>query len=58
MSMMVRSALFYEKVFGFRGISDFGERGWRAMQAGKRQILLLFKKGGSSSIESPDDGDG
>jgi catechol 2,3-dioxygenase-like lactoylglutathione lyase family enzyme len=54
---VVRSALFYEKIFGFRVISDFGERGC-AMQAGKRQVLLLFKKGGSRSIESPHDGDG
>jgi catechol 2,3-dioxygenase-like lactoylglutathione lyase family enzyme len=42
---VVRSALFYEKIFGFRVISDFGERGC-AMQAGERQVLLLFKKGG------------
>jgi catechol 2,3-dioxygenase-like lactoylglutathione lyase family enzyme len=51
------SARFYEKVFGFRVISDFGGRGC-AMQAGDRQILLLFKKGGSRSIQSPHDGDG
>jgi catechol 2,3-dioxygenase-like lactoylglutathione lyase family enzyme len=51
------SARFYEKVFGFRVISDFGERGC-AMQAGDRQILLLFKKGGSRSIQSPHHGDG
>ena len=51
------SARFYEKVFGFRVISDFGERGC-AMQAGERQVLLLFKKRGSLSIQSPHDGDG
>lgn len=51
------SARFYEKVLGLRVISDFGERGC-AMQAGKRQVLLLFKKRGSLSIESPHDGDG
>jgi catechol 2,3-dioxygenase-like lactoylglutathione lyase family enzyme len=46
---VVRSARFYEKIFGFKVISDFGERGC-AMQAGSRQVLLLFKKGGSRSI--------
>jgi catechol 2,3-dioxygenase-like lactoylglutathione lyase family enzyme len=51
------SARFYEKIFGFRIISDFGERGC-AMQAGERQVLLLFKKRGSLSIQSPHDGDG
>jgi len=51
------SARFYEKIFGFRIISDFGERGC-AMQAGDRQVLLLFKKGGSRLIQSPHDGDG
>jgi catechol 2,3-dioxygenase-like lactoylglutathione lyase family enzyme len=54
---VARSALFYEKVFGFRVISDFGERGC-AMEAGKRHVLLLFKKGGSRSIDSPHDGAG
>jgi catechol 2,3-dioxygenase-like lactoylglutathione lyase family enzyme len=28
------------------------------MRAGDRQVLLLFKKGGSHSIQSPHDGDG
>jgi catechol 2,3-dioxygenase-like lactoylglutathione lyase family enzyme len=51
------SARFYEKIFGFRIISDFGERGC-AMQAGNRQVLLLFKKGGSRHIQSPHDGSG
>jgi catechol 2,3-dioxygenase-like lactoylglutathione lyase family enzyme len=53
---VARSALFYEKVFGFRVISDFGERG--CAKAGKRQVLLLFKKGGSRSTDSPHDGAG
>ncbi len=52
-----RSAEFYEKIFGFRTISDFGERGC-AMEAGSRQVLLLFKKGGSLAGPSPHDGDG
>ena len=51
------SARFYEKIFGLRIISDFGDRGC-AMQAGQRQVLLLFKKGGSLDITSPHDGDG
>jgi len=51
------SARFYAKIFGFRMVSDFGERG-RAMQAGERQVLLLFKKGGSLDILSAHDGDG
>jgi catechol 2,3-dioxygenase-like lactoylglutathione lyase family enzyme len=56
-SDVARSARFYEKTFGFRVISDFGERGC-AMQAGDRQVLLLFKKGGSRLIPTPHDGDG
>jgi len=52
-----RSVQFYEKVFGFRVISDFGGRGC-AMQAGERHVLLLFKKGGSQSIPTPHDGNG
>jgi catechol 2,3-dioxygenase-like lactoylglutathione lyase family enzyme len=51
------SAQFFEKIFGFRVISDFGERGC-ALQAGNRHVLLLFKKGGSSLIQSPHDGAG
>jgi catechol 2,3-dioxygenase-like lactoylglutathione lyase family enzyme len=51
------SGNFYERIFGFRIISDFGERGC-AMQAGEHQVLLLFKKGGSLSIPSPHNGDG
>src|SRR3954447_17284065 len=51
------SARFYERIFGFSVISDFGERGC-ALRAGDRQGLLLFKKGGSRSTRSPHDGDG
>ena len=51
------SAQFYEKIFGFRVISDFGERGC-AMKASARQVLLLFRKGGSRDMRSPHDGDG
>ncbi len=52
-----RSARFYETIFGFRLISDFGARGC-ALEAGARQVLLLFKKRASLEIESPHDGDG
>jgi catechol 2,3-dioxygenase-like lactoylglutathione lyase family enzyme len=52
-----RSVRFYEDTFGFVVIRDFGERGC-AMQAGTRQVLLLFKKGASRAIQSPHDGDG
>jgi catechol 2,3-dioxygenase-like lactoylglutathione lyase family enzyme len=51
------SAEFYRTIFGFRVFWDLGERGC-AMQAGNRQVLLLFKKGGSRTIPSPHDGDG
>ncbi|MBV9265207.1 MAG: VOC family protein, partial [Acidobacteriaceae bacterium] len=51
------SVQFYQKIFGFRVIQDFQDRGC-AMQAGSRQVLLLFKKGGSLSITSPHDGEG
>lgn len=51
---VTRSSQFYEKVFGFRVISDFGERGC-AMEAGNRQVLLLFKKGGSRDMNTPHD---
>lgn len=54
---LARSAEFYERVFGFRVIANFGERGC-AMAAGAHQVLLLFKKGGSRAIQSPHDGDG
>ena len=49
-SDVAHSAEFYEKIFGFRVISDFGERGC-AMEGGKLQVLLLFKKGGSRDNE-------
>jgi catechol 2,3-dioxygenase-like lactoylglutathione lyase family enzyme len=54
---VTRSAQFYEKIFGFRVISDFGGRGC-AVEAGDRQVLLLFKKGASRATGSPHDGDG
>jgi catechol 2,3-dioxygenase-like lactoylglutathione lyase family enzyme len=54
---VARSAHFYRKIFGFPVISDFGERGC-AMQAGNRQVLLLFKKRGSRAGTSPHDGEG
>lgn len=54
---VARSARFYEKIFGFRVIANFGERGC-AIEAGHRQVLLLFKKGASLTIQSPHDGDG
>ena len=54
---VTRSAQFYEKIFGFRVISDFAPRGC-AMGAGTRQVLLLCKKGGSRTREPPHDGDG
>lgn len=56
-SDLPRSLRFYQETFGFGVISDFGERGC-AMQAGPRQVLLLFKKGASRAITSPHDGDG
>ena len=54
---VARSARFYETVMGFRVISQFEERGC-ALEAGFRQVLLLFKKGASRGIQSPHDGDG
>jgi catechol 2,3-dioxygenase-like lactoylglutathione lyase family enzyme len=56
-SDLQRSMRFYQEIFGFRVISEFGERGC-AMHAGPRQVLLLFKKGASRDITSPHDGDG
>ncbi len=52
-----RSVRFYEKIFGFQVISDFRERGC-ALQAGDRQVLLLFKKGASQTLPTPHDGRG
>ena len=54
---LAASIRFYRHIFGFRVISDFGGRGC-AMQAGDRQVLLLFNKGGSLAIETPHNGDG
>jgi len=56
-SDLPRAVRFYQEIFGFPVISDFGERGC-AMHAGPRQVLLLFKKGASRAITSPHDGDG
>jgi len=56
-SDLARSVQFYETIFGFRVISDFGGRGC-ALEAGKRQVLLLFMKGASRAITAPHDGDG
>ena len=51
------SARFYQRIFGFRVISDFEGRGC-ALEAATRQVLLLFKKGGSRTMPTPHDGDG
>ena len=56
-SDVTRSVQFYERIFGFRVISDFGPRGC-AMQGGAHQVLLIFKKGASRATSSPHDGDG
>jgi len=56
-SDLARSVYFYQDIFGFSVISEFGPRGC-AMQAGPHQVLLLFKKGASREIVSPHDGDG
>lgn len=55
-SDLPRSVRFDQETFGFRVISEFGERGC-AMHAGPRQVLLLFK-GASRATSSPHDGDG
>jgi catechol 2,3-dioxygenase-like lactoylglutathione lyase family enzyme len=56
-SDVLRSVRFYQQTFGFRVISEFGERGC-AMGVGTRQVLLLFKKGASRATQSPHDGNG
>lgn len=56
-SDLPRSVRFYQEIFGFSVISEFGERGC-AMHAGPRQVLLLFKKGASRSTSTPHDADG
>jgi len=52
-----RSVRFYQEIFSFSVIKEFGERGC-AMRADTSQVLLLFKKGASRTIQSPHDGDG
>ncbi len=52
-----RSAQFYLKIFGFRVMTRFGERGC-ALEVHDRQVLLLFKKGASRSMSTAHDGDG
>jgi catechol 2,3-dioxygenase-like lactoylglutathione lyase family enzyme len=54
---VARSARFYEKIFGFQVITDFGERGC-ALKAGIHQVLLLFAKNGSRAMQTPHYGDG
>jgi catechol 2,3-dioxygenase-like lactoylglutathione lyase family enzyme len=56
-SDVASSVRFYRETFGFGVMTEFGERGC-AMNAGARQVLLLFKKGASRAIQSPHDGDG
>jgi catechol 2,3-dioxygenase-like lactoylglutathione lyase family enzyme len=56
-SDVARSTDFYQRIFGFQVISDFGGRG-RALEASKEQVLLLFKKGASQTIRPAHDGDG
>lgn len=51
-----QSIRFYQEIFGFPVVKEF-DRGC-AMHAGERQVLLLFKKGGSRAIQSPHDGEG
>ena len=52
------SAQFYKKIFDFPMISNFGSGRGCALAAGPRQVLLLFRKGGSRVGASPHDGDG
>ena len=54
---LAASVEFYRRIFGFPVISDFGGRGC-AMQAGERQVLLLFHKRDSLALPTPHDGDG
>jgi catechol 2,3-dioxygenase-like lactoylglutathione lyase family enzyme len=51
------SAQFYREILGLRLIGDIGVWGC-AMQAGHRQVLLIFKKGASRAIQTPHGGDG
>ncbi len=57
MDDVARSARFYQKIFGFRVISEFGERGC-AMEAGTCQVLLLFTRHGSRAMQTPHYGAG
>jgi catechol 2,3-dioxygenase-like lactoylglutathione lyase family enzyme len=54
---VLRSAEFYEKIFGFHIISNFAPRGC-GLGAGDRQVLLLFQKGGSVRDTTAHDGNG
>jgi catechol 2,3-dioxygenase-like lactoylglutathione lyase family enzyme len=56
-SDVARSVRFYREIFGFSMMKEFGERGC-AMNAGARQVLLLFKKGASLATTTSHDGDG
>jgi catechol 2,3-dioxygenase-like lactoylglutathione lyase family enzyme len=51
------SIAFYRKIFGFHVVSHFGDRG-SALQAGERQILLLFQKNASRNTSTAHHGDG
>jgi catechol 2,3-dioxygenase-like lactoylglutathione lyase family enzyme len=51
------SVRFYQTLFGFRIVKDFGQR-LCALEAGTNQLLLLFERGGSRDIISPHDGEG
>lgn len=54
---LARSAAFYEKVFGFRTMTNFAPRGC-ALSAGEREVLLLFTRDGSRTGETPHYGNG
>jgi catechol 2,3-dioxygenase-like lactoylglutathione lyase family enzyme len=54
---VAESVRFYEKILGFPVICNFGDRGC-AMQAGEKQVLLIFRKRGSMTIPTPHHGDG
>ncbi len=53
-----RSVRFYRPIFGFPVVFEFDDGRGCALQAGPRQVLLLFRKGASLGITSPHDGDG
>ena len=52
----IRSAAFYRDLFGFESIVE-SER-LIALAMPRQQVLLLFKKGLSSTLPVPHDGDG